>query len=49
MSNKKQAEEYYKYFSTKEGNQHIAGLFAIQKLLDLVEANRPKKKYWRLV
>jgi len=42
MTNKKQAEKYYKYFSKKEGNQHIANLFAIEKLLDLIELNKPK-------
>lgn len=43
MSNKKQAEEYYRYFSTLEGNQHIANLFAIEKILDVIAFNKPKK------
>lgn len=43
MTNKKQAEEYYKYFSGLEGNQHIANLFAIEKILDIVEFNSPKR------
>jgi hypothetical protein len=41
MKNKKQAEEYYKYFSKLEGNQHIANLFAIEKILDIIQFNRP--------
>ena len=43
MKNKTQAEEYYKYFSKLEGNQHIANLFAIEKILDIIDFNRPKR------
>jgi len=41
ISNKELSETVYKLFSEKEGNQHIAGLFAIEKLLDLIEFNKP--------
>ena len=37
------SEEYYKYFSKLEGNQHIANLFAIEKILDIIQFNRPKR------
>ena len=37
MKNKNYAEKYYRYFSKAGGNQHIANLFAIQKILDIVE------------
>ncbi|MEY3499224.1 MAG: hypothetical protein RL308_893 [Bacteroidota bacterium] len=43
MKNRKYAEKYYKYFSKAEGNQHIANLFAIEKILDIVEFNKPKR------
>jgi hypothetical protein len=43
MKNKNYAEKYYRYFSKAVGNQHIANLFAIQKILDIVEFNKPKR------
>lgn len=38
-----QAEKYYKRFSKLPGNQHIANLFAIEKILDILKIHRPKK------
>ncbi len=32
----------YKKFSTVEGNQHIASLFALTKIIDCVQLNKPK-------
>lgn len=43
MNNRQKAEEYYQYFSGLEGNQHIASLFAIEKILDIIEFNKPKR------
>lgn len=40
---KSHAENIYTYFSEKEGNQHIAGLYAIQKILSLIKENRPQR------
>jgi len=42
MTNQQYAEKYYKVFSKAEGNQHIASLFAIKKVLDIIELNQPK-------
>lgn len=42
MTNQQYAEKYYKVFSKAEGNQHIASLFAIKKILDIIELNQPK-------
>lgn len=42
MNNKQRAEKYYKYFSKLEGNQHIANLFALEKILDLLRIYKPK-------
>lgn len=42
MTNQQYADKYYKFFSKAEGNQHIASLFAIKKILDIVELNQPK-------
>ena len=43
MTHKNQAEVYYQYFSKAEGNQHIATLFAIEKILDILAFNKPKR------
>ena len=43
MNTRKEAENYYKKFSKLKGNEHIANLFAIEKLLDIVKFNRPNK------
>ena len=41
--NQKLAETYYRKFANVEGNQYIASLYALKKILDLVAFNRPKK------
>jgi len=43
MNNKKLSNECYKHFSNLEGNQHIAGLFGLEKILDIIEVNNPKR------
>lgn len=43
MNTKKEAENYYRKFSKLNGNEHIASLYAIEKLLDIVKINRPNK------
>jgi protein-L-isoaspartate O-methyltransferase len=43
MRRKIQAERYYRYFSGLPGNKHIANLFAIEKLLDIIRIQRPQK------
>jgi precorrin-6B methylase 2 len=43
MNLKKHSESIYLYFSDKEGNQHIAGLYAIEKILTLIKLNKPKR------
>ncbi|MDN3202995.1 hypothetical protein [Algoriphagus sediminis] len=43
MKNRAQAIASYKYFSKKEGNQHIAGQYALEKILDIIEINQPSK------
>lgn len=43
MNNRQKAEEYYHYFSSLEGNQHIASLFAIEKIMDIIEFNKPQR------
>lgn len=42
MSTKQISSESYNYFSNKEGNQHIAGMYALQKILDIIKVNKPK-------
>ncbi|WP_194767997.1 hypothetical protein [Tamlana sp. I1] len=42
MNNKITAYKFYKHFSNTEGNQHIAGLFAIETILNLVERYSPQ-------
>lgn len=42
MNHQEFAGEIYSKFSNVEGNQHIAALFALQKLLDIVALNKPK-------
>lgn len=37
MKNQNIAVETYKYFSTLEGNQHIASVFALKKIIDIIE------------
>jgi len=41
-SSQQYADEFYKKFSKAEGNQHIASLFAIKKIIDVVRFNQPK-------
>lgn len=43
MKNKTLSINCYKYFCEKEGNQHIAGLYALEKILDIIDVNRPKR------
>ncbi|WP_395066545.1 hypothetical protein [Flavobacterium sp.] len=43
MDNQSYADKYYEKFSKAEGNQHIASLFALKKIIDLVKFNNPKK------
>lgn len=40
--NQMYANEFYKKFSMAEGNQHIASLFALKKILDILKLNKPK-------
>lgn len=42
MSTKLIAINYYKFYSKLEGNQHIANLYAIQKILDILKFHKPK-------
>lgn len=42
MNNKQLSIDCYKYFSEQEGCQHIAGLFALEKILDIIDVNKPK-------
>lgn len=42
MNHKLKAQTYYQYFSKAPGNQHIASLFAIEKILDIIQLNKPK-------
>lgn len=43
MNNKYLAEKYYRHFSKLLGNQHIANLFAIEKILDILKIHKPKR------
>lgn len=43
MTNRERAKETYRIYSDLEGNQHIASQFALEKVLDLIELNNPKK------
>lgn len=43
MNNKETATQCYKHFSKKEGNQHIAGQFALEKILDIIDVNKPNR------
>lgn len=43
MSNKRTSLECYQYFCEKEGNQDIAGVFALEKILDIIDLNKPKR------
>ncbi|WP_179005943.1 hypothetical protein [Winogradskyella forsetii] len=43
MNDKKFCIDSYKYFSDKEGNQHIASLYALEKIIDIVNINKPKR------
>jgi len=43
MNKKEICLNSYKYFSKKEGNQHIAGLFGLEKILDIIELNKTKR------
>lgn len=43
MKNRQHSVECYKYFSEKEGNQHIAGQFGLEKILDILTINKPKR------
>jgi len=42
MPTKQLAEKYYKYYSELDGDQHIANLYAIQKILDILNIHKPK-------
>lgn len=42
MNNKSFSLKCYQHFAEKEGNQHIAGLFALEKILDIIKLNKPK-------
>ena len=42
MNVKKATREYYKYFSNQEGNEHIAGVFAIETILNLTSIYKSK-------
>ena len=41
MSNLELAQNVYRKFSTIEGNKHIASLYALTKIVDIVDENRP--------
>lgn len=43
MNNRKLATTYYKRFSKIPGNQHIANLYAIEKILDILYIHKPKR------
>lgn len=43
MTPKENSQKVFKYFSEKKGNQHIAGQYAIEKILDLIDLNRPTR------
>jgi len=43
MKNKDVAIDSYKHFSHKEGNQHIASQFALEKILDIIAINDSKR------
>lgn len=36
------ATELYKKFSQVDGNQHIASLYALEKIIDIIKVNQPK-------
>ena len=42
MNIKKATKEYYEYFSKLDGNDHIAGVFAIETILKLISIYKPK-------
>lgn len=43
MRNQDYADSFFIKFSKAEGNQHIASLFALKKVLDIVQFEKPKE------